>query len=687
MEHGPGTLVKVTKKKRGWSPASLQFHDNNGDKTTVILRLKGKEMGTPWLYKDPAWVAPSTGLDDSDRQDEDELMSSLHISDSDGSDDDGGDLSLFLESQADDEIETADKVQRARARSTTFSSYKDVVQANYQSLKTPRLSTAGGSIDDLDSSPTKKNRKRAKAVVAKRAKRGGAVDEPFVLRTYEKSDDEREFLLSKLRDTEFMLQFFLRADLSEDQQSDLVKSMRPVVVQAEEHVVEQGSHGTTAYIIQTGAFDCIKKMSRKEYCGLRTSTIQQVLQQHSPSGEIDETTLREVVTALKVPLSEVELDAALTEMAGGRAFATNAEFATWFAKSQELFHVYSYSGGGCFGELALLYDEPRAATIIASEPSKLWEIDIVTYKNIVVNGNSARTGELKQIIQRVEQFSSLGPEELQNMADALKTEEFFDGQKVIGFGDPCNDDSKFYIIDTGEAIVEIPNKEGVMSRVATLTEGKYFGELAILNDEPRKATIVASGPLKCLVLSRTDFHRILGDLTHLLATKDGGATADASTDRMTGTVAKFDDSLEADFEGMDLSQDDFEVFGVLGKGSFGLVSHIRAKKGKRPGSYYAMKEMSKAALIEMDQVSHIMNEKKVMNMCVHPLIVNLHGCFQDDSSLYMVMEYIKGGELYSVMNKEGTLSNDHARFYAAEILEALVFLHSKVRKNCHKEQI
>eukprot|EP01043_Picozoa_sp_COSAG02_P071423 COSAG02_NODE_13047_length_1453_cov_2.181684_2_plen_231_part_01 len=210
-----------------------------------------------------------------------------------------------------------------------------------------------------------------------------------------------------------MLQFFLRADLSEDQQSDLVKSMRPVVVQTNEHVVEQGSHGTTAYIIQSGAFDCIKNMSRKEYCGLSTSTIREILQQYSPSGEIDETTLREIVTALKVPLSEVELEAAMEEMGRGRGFATNDEFVKWFARSQELFHVFSYASGGCFGELALLYDEPRAATIIASEPSKLWEIDINTYKNIVVNGNSARTGELKQIIQRVEQFSSLGLDELQ----------------------------------------------------------------------------------------------------------------------------------------------------------------------------------------------------------------------------------------------------------------------------------
>ena len=683
MEHGPGALAKVTKKKRGWSPASLQFHEKNGEKTTVILRLKGKEMGTPWLYKDPAWVAPLTGLDEHDQQQQEELMSSLHISDDsdDSSDEDGGGLGLFLDSQADDGLDTATTVQRARARSQQFSTYKDVVQSNYQSLKTPRA--VASSAEENESSPTKKNRKRAKAVIAKRAVRGRS-EEEFVLREYEKSDDDRAFLLHKLQDTEFLLKFFLRADLSHDQQSDLVKSMRPVEAEENDHIVDQGSPGTTCYIIQSGALDCIKTMSRKEYCGLSSSTIRQIMEQHARSGEIDETALRDIVTALKVPLSELELDTALEQMGSGKGYATHDEFKDWFTKSQELFHVYSYTSGDCFGELALLYDEPRAATIIASEPSKLWEIDIDTYKNIVVNGNSARTGELKKIIQRVEQFSSLGPDELQNMADALKTEDFSDGEQIVGFGELCNDESKFYIIDTGEASVEIPNKEGILSRVATLTEGKYFGELAILNDEPRKATITADGPLRCLVLSRLDFHRILGNLTHLLARTEPGASGDTSADRMAGTVAKFDDSLEADFEGLDLVQDDFDVGGVLGKGSFGLVSHIRAKKGKRPGTYYAMKEMSKAALIEMDQVSHIMNEKKVMNMCVHPLIVNLHGCFQDDSSLYMVMEYIKGGELYSVMNKEGTLSNDHARFYAAEIMEALVFLHSKVRRKLLK---
>eukprot|EP01045_Picozoa_sp_COSAG04_P016361 COSAG04_NODE_1358_length_7102_cov_9.598601_7_plen_300_part_00 len=58
MEQGPGELVKVAKKKRGWGPCSLRFHGSE-DKTMVILRLKGKGMGTPWLYKGPDWALPA----------------------------------------------------------------------------------------------------------------------------------------------------------------------------------------------------------------------------------------------------------------------------------------------------------------------------------------------------------------------------------------------------------------------------------------------------------------------------------------------------------------------------------------------------------------------------------------------------------------------------------------------------
>jgi protein kinase A len=67
-----------------------------------------------------------------------------------------------------------------------------------------------------------------------------------------------------------------------------------------------------------------------------------------------------------------------------------------------------------------------------------------------------------------------------------------------------------------------------------------------------------------------------------------------------------------------------------------------------------------------------------MNTMFHPLLVNLHGCFQDDANLYMIMEYIVGGELYSIMNEKEVLDEVDTRFYGAEIMEALVYIHDQV---------
>lgn len=67
-----------------------------------------------------------------------------------------------------------------------------------------------------------------------------------------------------------------------------------------------------------------------------------------------------------------------------------------------------------------------------------------------------------------------------------------------------------------------------------------------------------------------------------------------------------------------------------------------------------------------------------MNTMFHPLLVNLHGCFQDDANLYMIMEYIVGGELYSIMNEKEVLDEVETRFYGAEIMEALVYIHDQV---------
>jgi serine/threonine protein kinase len=93
--------------------------------------------------------------------------------------------------------------------------------------------------------------------------------------------------------------------------------------------------------------------------------------------------------------------------------------------------------------------------------------------------------------------------------------------------------------------------------------------------------------------------------------------------------------------------------------------------------YFALKMLKKSEIVRLKQVEHIKAEKAILSRVAHPFIISLYSTFQDEHCLYMSMEYVIGGELFSQLRKCGRFSNDTARFYAAEIVLALQYLHSK----------
>jgi protein kinase A len=89
-----------------------------------------------------------------------------------------------------------------------------------------------------------------------------------------------------------------------------------------------------------------------------------------------------------------------------------------------------------------------------------------------------------------------------------------------------------------------------------------------------------------------------------------------------------------------------------------------------------MKVLKKHRLIELRQVEHSINERNILARLDHPFIVRLLCTFQDANNLYMIMEYVVGGELFSVLRRAQRFPNDIAKFYAAEVILALEYLHS-----------
>ena len=96
---------------------------------------------------------------------------------------------------------------------------------------------------------------------------------------------------------------------------------------------------------------------------------------------------------------------------------------------------------------------------------------------------------------------------------------------------------------------------------------------------------------------------------------------------------------------------------------------------KDDGMIYAMKVLRKEAIVARKQVAHTKAEKSILQKIKHPFIVKLNYAFQTEDKLYMVLDFINGGELFFHLKKEGKFSMERVQFYAAEIALALAHLH------------
>ncbi|KAI3539191.1 hypothetical protein CTAM01_05985 [Colletotrichum tamarilloi] len=119
---------------------------------------------------------------------------------------------------------------------------------------------------------------------------------------------------------------------------------------------------------------------------------------------------------------------------------------------------------------------------------------------------------------------------------------------------------------------------------------------------------------------------------------------------------------------------DFDILRTLGTGSFGRVHLVQSKHNQR---FYAVKVLKKAQVVKMKQVEHTNDERKMLGEVKHPFLITLWGTFQDSKNLYMVMDFVEGGELFSLLRKSGRFPNPVAKFYAAEVTLALEYMHSR----------
>ena len=118
---------------------------------------------------------------------------------------------------------------------------------------------------------------------------------------------------------------------------------------------------------------------------------------------------------------------------------------------------------------------------------------------------------------------------------------------------------------------------------------------------------------------------------------------------------------------------DFAIQRTLGTGSFGRVHLVQSRHNQR---FYAVKVLKKQQVVKMKQVEHTNDERRMLGLVKHPFLITLWGTFQDSRNIYIVMDFVEGGELFSLLRKSQRFPNPVAKFYAAEVTLALDYLHS-----------
>jgi cAMP-dependent protein kinase regulator len=178
--------------------------------------------------------------------------------------------------------------------------------------------------------------------------------------------------------------------------------------------------------------------------------------------------------------------------------------------------VKSCGPGDFFGELALLYNCPRAASVEAREASVLWQLDRETFNAIVRDASMKKREMYDTFLKSIPILESLDAYERSSLADALHKESVAAGSTVITQGDSGE---RFYLVESGELNATKAGGDGVAKDVMKYKKGDYFGELALVKNEARAASITAITDCTLMSIDRKTFKSLLGSVEDIMKRK------------------------------------------------------------------------------------------------------------------------------------------------------------------------
>ncbi|KAG7462539.1 hypothetical protein MATL_G00185860 [Megalops atlanticus] len=316
--------------------------------------------------------------------------------------------------------------------------------------------------------------------------------------------------------------------------------------------------------------------------------------------------------------------------------------------------------GTAFGELAILYNCKRTASVKAVSQSHIWALDRQMFQSIMMRSTQARHEEYFSFLRSVSLLKDLPEEKLAKIVDCLEVEYFDKGEYIIREGEEGN---TFFIIAKGEVSVT-QTMEGCPEpqEIKTLGVGDYFGEKALISEDMRSANIISKeNDTQCLVVDRDNFNQMVGTYEELQAYLKEYVEQLSRSDEERNAVP------HSPFR-------DLQVVATLGMGGFGRVELVKLKD---EDTAFALKCVKKKHVVDTRQQEHIYSEKNILMQTNSYFIVRMFRTFRDAKYVYMLLEACLGGELWSTLRDMSFFEESTARFCIGCVLEAFDYLHGR----------
>ncbi|XP_028325238.1 cGMP-dependent protein kinase 2 [Gouania willdenowi] len=340
--------------------------------------------------------------------------------------------------------------------------------------------------------------------------------------------------------------------------------------------------------------------------------------------------------------------------------------------------------GTAFGELAILYNCKRTATVTAVSQAHIWALDRQSFQNIMMRTEQAKHTAHFNFLRSVSLLHQLPEEKIARIVDCLEEDYFEKGEYIIREGEEGN---TFFIIAKGEVVVT-QSTDGFTEpqQIKTLRVGDYFGEKALISEDVRSANIICNeNDTHCLVVDRDNFNETVGTFVELQDYLKQYVEELSRNDERRNAVAvsPHTDSAEA-VELQNLREklallpthrpfQELEVVSTLGTGGFGRVELVRLRG---EDTTFALKCIKKSHIVENRQQEHVYSEKSILQQTNSMFIIRFFRTFRDSRFVYILLEVCLGGELWTVLRDMGFFDDATARFCTGCVLEAFEYLHT-----------